>query len=36
MFDELSKRKMELEISALATPEVTEAQEPVDEVAKKA
>jgi Amt family ammonium transporter len=36
MFDELSKRKMELEISALATPEATEVQEPVDEISKKA
>lgn len=36
MFDELSRRKMEMEISALATPEVTEAQEPVDEGLKKA
>ena len=34
MFDELSKRKMELEISALATPETTEVQEPVDAARK--
>jgi Amt family ammonium transporter len=36
MFDESSRRKMGLEISALATPEAQEVQEPVDGEAKGA
>lgn len=36
MFDELSRRKTGLEISALGTPEAQEAQEPVDGEGQKA
>jgi len=35
MFDELSRRKMELEISSTGTPQVVEAQDPLERTEKK-
>ena len=34
LFDELERRKIELEISAASTPPLQETQEPIDEVTK--